>query len=201
MTAQAPDVLTLDNTDYVVSHAKGVGLFDPRDLGIETSIWRTNLSRGYINHYEIDAAAQLNLRELWLCPRNLPPPAILGASPQAKNGMFTYHPRGQQISFTGAMLICLDPVEHPRGTDGTIAPWNYLQVLELAFQEGRLTARWDHSRDIQALAARETPRIHDPRTLDLLRSIYRSPELKEPYKPDPTLVSFLRSAFRRESGR
>jgi hypothetical protein len=198
MTAQASNKIDYNKATHHIVISRGEGLFDPEQLGIVTMLSQTNLSRGYISHYEVSTAGQLYLRSVSLSPRDLPPPSVYGVAPRLVFGLFEYRFADRRTMFNGAMIACHRPVDEPVGTDGTVAPWNFQTVVELVFRDGSLVEHWDHSEAISHLASRETLHTHDGRTLDLLRQIYRSRELREKPRFDPTMIALLRKAFRNE---
>lgn len=163
MTAQVPDSVRIDGTDFDICGVRGEGLFDPESYGIETSAPNTACWRGYVCRYDIvNDHLVLDELRLWSEPRRwLDNRPILedffGDRLAIDNDQTWIDANGLAcaVPFTGGLLLGDDFVEDLYVHMGYQSAYKYRCVLELTFESGLLVSRSDRSPEMEEIRLRE----------------------------------------------
>ncbi|MBL8509450.1 hypothetical protein [Chitinimonas sp. JJ19] len=160
MTTQASDAIAYLGETFQIAEAAGTGLFDPSTHGLRPVMSSTACYRGFVCRYAVEAS-RLTLDGLLanhssdgppVASRYASGPAINGIAskqtdPRSWERLFNscYEGLALPLQFTGAMLVGKDYSPSVPVRMGYTPAWKYLQVYELAFVSGTLTAVRDIS--------------------------------------------------------
>ncbi|MDX2438021.1 MAG: hypothetical protein QNL88_13340 [Acidobacteriota bacterium] len=163
MTAQVPDSVRIDSTNFDICGVRGEGLFDPEIHHIEAAAPDTACWRGFICGYVIaNGTLVLDKLELWSEPDRW------RHNRQALERLFgedlaldDEHPWIDQrglahlVPFTGGLLLGADFVEELYVHMGFHPAYKYRQVLEVTFETGHLLSQSDRSIEMEEIRLRE----------------------------------------------
>jgi hypothetical protein len=141
MTAQIPDTVTYGHVEYALAGASG-GLFDPSEYGLQVGMINTACWRGFLCEYTIEddelflTAVELGIAE---------PPAELFGAHLRQGPAAVYRPIGVRQPFTGGVLLGAGFIQELYVHMGHQPAWKYTTLLELSFDDGRLTDVHDRS--------------------------------------------------------
>lgn len=163
MTAQVPDSVRVDGTDFDICGVRGEGLFDPAVYGIETSAPHTACWRGFVCCYAVaDNRLILDELKLWSEPRrwqdNRPLLEHFFGDRLAINDAETRVDASGlacPVPFTGGLLLGDDFVEELHVHIGFQPGYKYRRVLELTFESGYLLSQSDRSMEMEEIRLRE----------------------------------------------
>ena len=152
MTAQIGDVFKYKGKKYIIAANSEPINFNPEDYEIYPMATSTACWRGYWCEYNVSESG-LVLDVLHVS--SFIYPIINGISPEEDEFDATYRALNIKIPFTGKLLVGDGLVRYIHM--GFQYPWAYRELLELNFEEGRLTSE----RDLSALAeqVRKDPEI------------------------------------------
>ena len=151
MTAQIADTVLYQGERY---HLVGGGpLYDPRQDGMEPSMFSTACWRGYICTFAVTGNGLL-LHELTLHVAGGAFRPINGVRPHAEGGRATYRDLNLALAHSGELLLGAEPLPAWYTHMGYPQPHGYATVIALAFEGGRLIEVRDLSADMAALRAR-----------------------------------------------
>lgn len=160
MTAQVNDSVCYQGKWYALAARRGGPLFNPaqydlreydlRRAGSVSACWR-----GYVCNYGVDDD-RLELTSLDLFGL-INPPAELYGTPVSEGafGASRYQPIRAPMRFRGGLLIASELLPDLREHRGFQSAWKYEHVVELKFEDGRLTEARDRSLDAAARRAAE----------------------------------------------
>lgn len=192
MTGQIADTVSFEGEIRAISAVDGIGLFNPREHGIEPFAYSTACHRGYHCAYLVDGESLYLTRVHIGLQRPDERAAQLGRGPQLfgkipQRYIVHGHRRelmtGKEISswespdhrvdglhermpFTGGLLLVADFIESMRSHHRYHAIYKFAQLHELRFDTGRLLEARDLSAQAQAFRQRHPPRTGDFPKLD-----------------------------------
>jgi hypothetical protein len=148
------DTVTLDSRSFLLSGLKGGPLLVPAALGMQTCVRSTACYRGYVAHYTC-AGGELYLDSLLVRTADGRYPLVggRGASPMPGGDDRCYEGLRLPCRMTGGLVVVDEPLA---GSVMSVVPTppGYGMVLELLFEEGRLTSVVDHSSAMDAIRSR-----------------------------------------------
>lgn len=149
MTAQFSDLFRLHDAEYSVAEVHGDNLFEPASFGLFPIMASTACWRGYVAIFAV-SEAHLVLDSLFVNLRETKGPPINNISPRppaGRFGMFNQEYRGlnHRLDFSGKLLLGNDFIRELYVHMGFHPAWKYRTVIELAFEDGKLTAENDRS--------------------------------------------------------
>lgn len=154
MTAQAPDSVSYDGTDYVIAGINGGPLFDPGDHGLHTVMTSTANWRGYVAHYVVRDGRFLlsRLTDVGLPPdadgATPVPPDLNGAPASGGDHSYEYADVDLPVAFSGGLLLGADFRTDLYTHMGFHPAWKFERVLELILERGTLQRAADRSAEI-----------------------------------------------------
>ena len=163
MTAQIPETVRVNGRRYDLCGIRGDDLFDPAEHDIVAAAPNTACWRGFVCGYKV------RYRELLLDELNLwSEPAhwshnrarlelLLGDKLEFDDARCAVNGRGIAfpIRFTGNLLIGRDFIEELYVHMGFHPAYKYREVLELAFEKGRLLTKTDLSEEMEEIRLRK----------------------------------------------
>jgi len=163
MTAQVPDSVRINGTDFDICGVRGEGLFDPSVYGVETLAPHTACWRGFVCGYAItDDHLVLDELRLWSEPRRWPDNRPLlerffGERLAVDENQPWFHAErlACPMPFTGGLLLGDGYVEELHVRMGYQPAYKYRTVLELTFESGLLVSRSDRSIEMAEIRLRE----------------------------------------------
>jgi len=143
------------NKEFVIAGVNGSGLFQPEDHGLRPAATSSANWRGYVCSYRVKEDF-LHLEELTIGlgageeSQHPSPPALFGieASVRPDGHEADYRFGSAPIAFSGGLLLGKGFIDDLYVHMGFHPAWKFRQVVELMFEEGRLTAAHDHSQRI-----------------------------------------------------
>lgn len=173
MTAQAPDFVTFEGTEYAIAGIDGQGLFDPESVSLATPMISTACWRGHIDYYTV-AEGRLRLTSVALGSMATFEGRALEQGMSVAGGQVVPADRSWgaawqitgwelAVPFTGTLLVGRDFVQETYVHMGFNPAWRFRTVWEFAVDEGVVSAALDRSD--AAAAAREailTGELADP---------------------------------------
>ncbi len=150
MTVQMNDILECKGVEFVIAAADGEGLFLPSDYGLYPVPACTACWKGYLCCYGLSGVA-LSLETLYLgaLPEKDRGTLVNGVGPvPVRDGMpfsLAYYDLSLHVAFTGKLTVAREYIHGRGGRLGVHAPWDFEEVRELAFKEGRLESCEDIS--------------------------------------------------------
>ncbi len=175
MTTQIPDEVWFQNAWYAIAAIEGTALFDPAEHGVRPGPKSTACWRGFQCWYRIyEGALLLDKVEMGRPEGRVPMRKLFGA--KALRGPDTtvlYRGLAAPMSFTGRLLIGDGHQGSGYLNMGFTPAWRYETVYEIVFDSGRMSAAYDRSAELAAVAERLgthglRPRENEP-TLDWIR--------------------------------
>lgn len=143
MAGQIEDVVVVEGRMYALVGVNGLGLFEPDQHGLQVRMTTTACRRGYVCEYAVDDDG-LFLTGLRLGMAR-PPARLFGADLRVIGSAATYSTLRVPLCFAGGLLLGARPTHDLYGHMGQHPVWNYTEVLELLFDDGRLVAVCDRS--------------------------------------------------------
>ena len=149
MTAQIPDSVGYEGTEFAIAGINGSGLFDPLAYDIRPIAPSTANWRGYVASYEV-RGERLHLDRLTIGKdsRDIPLPALFGVSPDLTDFDAEYEFDEAPMDFSGGLLLGDEFVHELYVHMGFHPAWKYRRVMELIFENGALLRSHDHSERI-----------------------------------------------------
>ena len=156
MTAQYSDIVYYKQKKYELAGATAHGLFDPMSLGLKSFPCCTACWNGFLIEYRV-AYKKFQVKNLLVNlhdygkKKKTPqmPITINGIQPETNDGdaMFDtiYKKIHLTIPYTGKILIARGFIHWLYVHMGYHSAWKYKDVVELQFQEGKLTQEQDIS--------------------------------------------------------
>ena len=145
MTAQIHDVVVFGGQNYELLGVNGWGFFWPCRHALRVRMMHTACRRGYVCEYAVEndqlllTALQVGMAE--------PPTELFGAQRRFIDRAATYSPIRLPVAFTGGLLLGGGYTHGPLLYMGRLAQ-RYAEILELAFDHGRLIEAADREQVI-----------------------------------------------------
>ncbi|MEM6529110.1 MAG: hypothetical protein AAF653_12505 [Chloroflexota bacterium] len=166
MTAQIPDKVYFNGSEYVLIGHKGENLPTPQDYGLNPIMWSTACYRGYVSTYSVREGGlylaslhigRLALDATWHPINGVEPETVYqegySKDPANPGQTITRHYEYGRIYnnldlptyFTGGILVGRVFIRELYVHMGFGKPYQYEEVVEFLFHEGTLTETIDHS--------------------------------------------------------
>jgi hypothetical protein len=148
------DIVAVADKEYRLAGKKGVGLFDPRQFGIQPETVSTACYRGYWCHYSC-RNDELVLVELSVDARS-PLPPLAGIEPRTHEVLkvsHEYRPLELRVLFSGGLVLVAN-LAFRGDANVTPSPPAHLDVVEARFDNGRLLTIRDCSAAMAAVRDR-----------------------------------------------
>jgi len=149
VTAQAPDMILVDGTEWAVVGIDGRGLFDPAAWGLEPVPLSTAEWRGFVARYAV-ADGRLRLVHLSIGLAGDEARAALESLPgvvrsTAQGARWSLDFDGFDVPFTGTLLLGQGFIRDLYVHMGFHPAWKWERVLRLELADGLVTASTDES--------------------------------------------------------
>ncbi|MCJ7754489.1 MAG: hypothetical protein MUP13_07980 [Thermoanaerobaculales bacterium] len=163
MTAQVPDTVRINGTNYDLCGVRGEGLFDPKFHGIETSAPNSACWRGCIcgyaisnDHLVLDTLQLWSEPDRWRSNRQILD-RFFGDYLALDDEQPWINAKGLAllVPFTGGLLLGADFIEELYVQMGFHPAYKYQHVLELTFETGQLLSQSDRSIEMEEIRLRE----------------------------------------------
>lgn len=167
MTAQTHDKIIFKGDVFDLVAHNGEGLLTPQDFDLHPGMWSTACTRGYISTHTVDKNGDLNLTALFIgrLTRDVEwkPISGISAEPVYREGWTfktdepderikvryedgrTYMDLREPTTFSGGLVVAKGFIKKLYIHAGFAKPYQYVQVNELIFQDGKLVDVIDQS--------------------------------------------------------